>query len=159
MKAKCDLINKILQSENIIGSKAPRYSCCTVKITSKNFSDSREAAREFFASNNSGWFCDTSTSGLRTFSESSKIETDKIGWIIEGEAVSEDGKKSCRISQNQENGWTILTFEETDAADGLESITREVSIRKIGGGQMKYQIGYTLENGKLFPGWQRLLSL
>lgn len=159
MKATCDLINKILKSDDIIGSKAPQYSCCTVKITSKSFSDSREAAREFFASNNSGWFCDTSTSGVRTFSEASKIETEKLGWIIEGEAVSQNGKKSCRISQNQENGWTILTFEETDASDGLESITREVSIRKIGGGQMKYQIGYTLENGKLFPGWQRLLSL
>lgn len=155
-----NLINKVLKDKAIFDKNMPEYSQTKIKITSKNFSDCSEASKEFFSIKDaSGWFCDTSKAGIRTFSNND-ITIENLGWIIEGEAVSKDGKKSSRISQNSNGGWTIQYFEETDANDGIESITKNASLRQIHGDRLVYQVGYSLENdGKLYPSWQRLLTI
>ena len=153
-------INKILRNLSVLGEKAPQYSTVKIKIATKQFTDCKEAIKYFSEiPNASGWLCDTSTSGFRTFSPEQKIDSESIKWIVEGECVSSDGKNSSRISQNQEGGWVVQNFTETQDADAKEYLVKDVELRQVGGGKHKYQIAYSLENNgekkQLLPAWQR----
>ena len=153
-------INKILHNPSIIGKNAPKYSVIRIKIAAKQFTDCKEAIRYFLElTNASGWLCDTSTSSFRFFSQEQKIDFENIKWVVEGESVSANGKISSRISQNQEGGWIVQTFSETQDTDAVEYLVKDVELRQVGGGKHIYQIGYSLEfNGEkkhLLPAWQR----
>lgn len=153
-------INKILQNPSVLGEKAPLYSTIKIKIAGKQFNDCKEAIKYFSEiPNASGWLCDTSTSGFRIFSQEQKIDFENIKWVVEGESVSSDGKISSRISQNQDGGWLVQTFAETQDADAKEYLVKDVELRQVGGGKHKYQIAYSLvnngEKNQLLPAWQR----
>ena len=79
--------------------------------------------------------------------------------VVEGESVSDDKKISSRISQNQEGGWIVQTFSETQESDAVEYLVKDVELRQVGGGKHIYQIAYTLEFNDekkyLMPAWQR----
>ena len=159
MKNIASNINKILQNISVINKD--EYSVLKMEIESKSFTDCQTAFNYFSEiPNASGWFCDTSTSGFNSFSNNQNINKEKIGWILEGEAVSEDKKTSSRISQNQEGGWLVQLFKESEDEKSPEYLVRNQALRKVKGGKMTYQIAYSLdkEKNKLFPAWQRFIG-
>ena len=97
---------------------------------------------------------------IKMFSQNDEVKLEKLGWIIEGESVSQDGKISNRISQNSTGGWKVQCFENTDEDSANKAITCNVQLRQIRGNHITYQIGYCLDgDGKLCPEWQRLLKI
>ena len=152
-------INKILSELSIL-NKNEEYSSIKMNIESKDFTDCHSALEYFLQiANVSGWICDTSTPGVIYFSKNQPLNNGIINWIIEGEAVSEDNNFSSRISQKQNGGWTVQTFSKNKSENLKEYLVKNVSLMKVKGGKMNYQIAYSLENNKLYPAWQRLMSI
>ena len=152
-------INKILNKLSIQNHNE-EYSSIKIEIESQSFTDCQSALNHFLKiANASGWICDTSSSEIIYFSKNQQINKEKIAWIIEGEAVSDDKNVSSRISQNQEGGWLVQTFTKSKEENSKEYLVKNVSLRKVQGGKMNYQIAYSLEGNKLFPAWQRLISI
>lgn len=159
MKKIASNINKILQNISVISKD--EYSVLKMKITPQQFTDC-QSAFSFFSEipNATGWLCDTSTSEIRYFSVNKHIDIEKLGWIIEGEAVSEDKKTSSRISQNNEGSWLVQVYKEAEDEESTEYLVRNQELRKVKGGTIIYQIAYSIdkEKNKLYPAWQRFLG-
>ena len=159
MEKIASIINKILSKLSIL-DKNEEYSSIKMNMESKDFTDCQSALESFLQKGNvSGWLCDTSTPRVIFFSNKQPLKKEKIKWIIEGEAVSEDNNFSSRISQNQNGGWTVQTFSKNESENLKEYLVKNVSLMKVKGGKMNYQIAYSLENNKLYPAWQRLISI